>query len=89
MIFYTADPHFGYEPALVWRPQFASVEEMDEALIAAWNAVVSDDDTVYLIGGSSIISLYAMLGLVSGVHARPDTQSHERYIHPPRNAIYY
>ena len=40
-------------------------------------------------GGSSIISLYAMLGLVSGVHARPDTQSHERYIHPPRNAIYY
>ena len=50
MIFYTADPHFGYEPTLVWRPQFSSVEEMDEALIAAWNAVVSDEDTVYLIG---------------------------------------
>ena len=50
MIFYTADPHFGYEPTLVWRPQFSSVEEMDEALIAAWNAVVSDGDTVYLIG---------------------------------------
>ena len=40
-------------------------------------------------GGSSIISLYAMLGLVSGVHARPDTESHERYIHPPRNTLYY
>ena len=39
-------------------------------------------------GGSSIISLYAMLGLVSGVHARPDTESHERYIHPPRNSLY-
>ena len=50
MIFYTADPHFGYEPTLVWRPGFSSVEEMDEALIAAWNAVVSDGDTVYLIG---------------------------------------
>ena len=50
MIFYTADPHFGYEPTLVWRPGFSSVEEMDEALIAAWNAVVSDEDTVYLIG---------------------------------------
>ena len=50
MIFYTADPHFGYEPTLVWRPGFSSVEEMDEALIAAWNAVVTDDDTVYLIG---------------------------------------
>ena len=50
MIFYTADPHFGYEPTLVWRPGFSTVEEMDEALIAAWNAVVSDEDTVYLIG---------------------------------------
>ena len=34
-------------------------------------------------GGSSIISLYAMLGLVSGVYARPKATSHERYIHPP------
>ena len=34
-------------------------------------------------GGSSIISLYAMLGLVSGVYARPKPTSQERYIHPP------
>ncbi len=34
-------------------------------------------------GGSSIISLYAMLGLVSGVYARPNATSHERYIRPP------
>lgn len=34
-------------------------------------------------GGSSILSLYAMLGLVSGVHARPTSVSHERYIRPP------
>ena len=40
-------------------------------------------------GGSSVISLYAMLGLVSGVHARPDHLSHERYIQPPRNTLYY
>ena len=37
-------------------------------------------------GGSSIITLYAMLGLVSGVYARPSPTSHERYIHAP---IYY
>ncbi len=34
-------------------------------------------------GGSSIITLYAMLGLVSGVYARPAPTSHERYIRPP------
>ena len=34
-------------------------------------------------GGSSIVTLYAMLGLVSGVYARPAPTSHERYIRPP------
>ena len=35
-------------------------------------------------GGSSIVTLFAMLGLVSGVHARPESQTHELYIHPKR-----
>ena len=35
-------------------------------------------------GGSSIVSLYAMLGLVSGVFARPTPKKHELYIRPHR-----
>ncbi len=35
-------------------------------------------------GGSSMVTVYAMLGLVSGVYARPSPRSHERYILPPR-----
>ena len=35
-------------------------------------------------GGSSTVSLYAMLGFVSGVHARPSPDVHERYIQAPR-----
>ena len=35
-------------------------------------------------GGSSVVSLFTMLGLVSGVHARPEPRSHERYIQPYR-----
>ncbi|MEF2837808.1 MAG: FtsW/RodA/SpoVE family cell cycle protein, partial [Oscillospiraceae bacterium] len=34
-------------------------------------------------GGSSIVTLYTMLGLVSGVYARPSTTSQERYVQPP------
>ena len=34
-------------------------------------------------GATSIVSLYAMLGLVSGVYARPAPTSHELYIRPP------
>ena len=35
-------------------------------------------------GGSSMVTLFAMLGLVSGSYARPASRSHERYIRPPR-----
>ncbi len=35
-------------------------------------------------GGSSIVTIYAMLGLVSGAYARPEAESHERYIQPYR-----
>lgn len=38
-------------------------------------------------GGSSLITLYALMGLVSGVFARPTAPIHERYIRPP--AKYY
>ena len=38
-------------------------------------------------GGSSIITLYTMVGLVSGVYARPSATSHERYIRPPMDHI--
>ena len=34
-------------------------------------------------GGSSMVTIYAMVGLVSGVYARPSPTSHERYIRPP------
>ena len=35
-------------------------------------------------GGSSVVTIYAMLGLVSGSYARPQSMSHERYIQPHR-----
>jgi rod shape determining protein RodA len=38
-------------------------------------------------GGSSMVSLFAMLGLVSGVHARPIPKSHERYIRAPWKSL--
>ena len=35
-------------------------------------------------GASSIVTIFAMLGLVSGAHARPQSLSHERYVQPYR-----
>lgn len=48
---FTADTHFGHVGiiAMSQRP-FADVEEMDEALIRGWNAVVRPIDTVHHVG---------------------------------------
>jgi calcineurin-like phosphoesterase family protein len=50
-IFFTADHHFSHAGiiGLSKRP-YLSAEEMDEALVANWNAVVGKRDTVYHLG---------------------------------------
>ena len=51
MIFFTADTHFRHERVLQFaRRPFASVEDMDAALVRNWRATVSDDDVVYHLG---------------------------------------
>jgi calcineurin-like phosphoesterase family protein len=49
--YFTADPHFGHDAIRCFcnRP-FATVEEMDEALIKNWNDTVQSGSTVYIIG---------------------------------------
>jgi calcineurin-like phosphoesterase family protein len=50
-VFFTSDTHFGHESIIpVKKRPFASRDEMDAALIAAWNAAVGPDDTVYHLG---------------------------------------
>ncbi len=52
---FTADTHFGHGGALgLYRRPFASVAEMDKALIAAWNAAVQPDDEVFHVGDFAV-----------------------------------
>lgn len=57
--FVFSDPHFGHVGILtaksrtsgrIGRPQFPSIEAMDEFIIDRWNSVVRDNDKVYCLG---------------------------------------
>lgn len=50
-VFFTADTHFGHGGAMgLFRRPFSGTREMDETLIANWNAVVGPEDTVWHLG---------------------------------------
>ena len=51
MVFFTADTHFDHANIIRFcnRP-FATVEDMNEALIANWNRKVHANDTVFIMG---------------------------------------
>lgn len=51
MRFYTADPHFGHENIIQYCDRsFGSVEEMDEAILEAWQQSLTVDDVLYILG---------------------------------------
>jgi calcineurin-like phosphoesterase family protein len=53
-VWVTSDTHFGHANMLNWgaqgRPEFRSVEEMNEIIIERWNKVVRPGDKVYHLG---------------------------------------
>jgi calcineurin-like phosphoesterase family protein len=54
-IFFTADSHFGHAGALaLYRRPFASVEDMNRAMIARWNETVGPQDEVWHLGDFAI-----------------------------------
>ena len=51
MIYFTSDLHFGHNKEFIYKVRgFDSIEEHDEALISNWNSMVSDEDTVFVLG---------------------------------------
>ena len=71
MNFYIADTHFGHKNCIEFdhRP-FTTIEEMDETLIANWNAVVKDTDDVYIIGDFCYRASKSPLWYLKQLHGR-------------------
>jgi len=62
-MWFTADPHLGHANIIrhCSRP-FPHISAHDEALIANWNSVVGESDTVYVIGDFAFRSARAVAG---------------------------
>lgn len=69
--FLIADTHFGHNNiiALCLRP-FASVEEMDKAMIDNWNMVVGNEDTVLHLGDVAIANSQKIEGIVKKLNGK-------------------
>lgn len=50
-IYVTSDTHFNHNKDFIYAARgFSSVEEMNDTIIKNWNSVVTDEDTVYMLG---------------------------------------
>lgn len=90
-IYFTADLHFGHAKVVEYsRRPFASLDDMEEALIRNWNETVQRGDEVYVLGDFSMASaertdaILARLGghkyLVRGNHDRGmKSSAHARF----------
>jgi calcineurin-like phosphoesterase family protein len=84
-VWFTADTHFGHGAARGrFRRPFATTAEMNEALVARWNACVAPDDTVWHLGdfayrvtrdemSALLTRLHGTKHLVTGNNDGPDT----------------
>ena len=54
-VYFTADNHFGHSGARgLYRRPFASVAEMDQAMIDRWNSVVQPEDEIWHLGDFAV-----------------------------------
>jgi calcineurin-like phosphoesterase family protein len=54
-VYFTSDNHFGHSGARsLYRRPFASIDEMDQHMIARWNSVVSPGEVVWQLGDFAV-----------------------------------
>lgn len=78
-IHFISDTHFGHNNIIQYcgRP-FGGVEEMDQALVEAWNKQVSPLDTVYHLGDWAFHNYERINELNGKIWSVPGNHDHER-----------
>lgn len=88
--FFTADSHFGHSAIIkLCKRPYRSLQEMDDALVENWNAVIGPEDDVFHLGdfafkGSKVAKRYlerlnGRITLIKGNHDTENTAKLERW----------
>ena len=57
LIWFISDHHFGHKKALSWEKRpFSSLQDMEDKMVASWNAVVEPEDCVCHLGDFNLYS---------------------------------
>lgn len=69
-VYFTSDSHFGHRAMIErqWRPQFATVAEMNEYMVDNWNVVVGPKDIVWHLGDFGMGGMMHFLQIVPRLH---------------------
>lgn len=71
MIYFTSDLHFGHKNIIkLCEEPFSSIEERDALIIKNWNSVVTDEDSVYVLGDISWYPIAKTCELVSKLNGK-------------------
>ena len=89
-IFLSSDLHFGHDREFLWGPRgFKSSKEHDEAIIRNWNAVVGEDDDVYVLGDLmlgdndwGVQCIEALNGNIHVIRGNHDTDRRWEFFYP-------
>lgn len=70
-IFFISDTHFGHANVIKYsqRP-YSSVEEMNEAMISNWNAIVKPNDIVWHLGDFSFSNLQETIKVIDRLNGK-------------------
>lgn len=83
MIYFTADTHFFHSNIIQMKNRpYHSVEEMNETLIQNWNAKVSDNDDIYILGDFMLKGPTLAITVLELLHGRKYLirGNHDRYV---------
>ncbi len=70
-IYITSDLHFCHDVEFIYKPRgFTSITEHDETIVKNWNALIDDEDDVYILGDLILVDIDKGMEYLRQLHGK-------------------